>query len=166
MQVSRDVTAGIKDRSVNRLLVAIRFPKTFSKDSAVTKVSNPYFLISGQFDPDDITRDLGIEPSWVERIGDPGPSDALGPRLGAVWVWQPQDDDSDDMGDQLAYLAGALSLKRERVAALSKDFGGTLHVAHLEDRRSSWFLSADTLRLIADLHVNIEYEQVGPKESC
>ena len=108
---------------------------------------SPLFHVSGQFDPDDITLQLEIEPSWILRIGDPGPPDALGPRLGAVWGWQPQDDDSDDVGDQLAFMAGALSLKRDKVASLSRDFQGTLHVYCGHDvKRGSWFLSSDLLR--------------------
>lgn len=127
----------------------------------MNKSFHPYFTISGQFDPDDITLQLEIEPSWVQRIGDPGPPGALGPRLGAVWGWQPQDDDSNDIGDQLAFLAGALSLKRDKVASLSRDFDGTFHVHHRQDvGRSNWFLSSDTLRLIAELQVDIECEQV------
>lgn len=120
---------------------------------------HPYFTLSGQFDPDDITLQLEMEPSWIERIGDPGPAGALGPRLGAVWAWQPQDDDSDDVGDQLAFMAGALSLKRDKVASLSGDFNGKLHV-YYQQGRPSWFLSSDTLRLIADLGVNVEYVEV------
>jgi hypothetical protein len=121
---------------------------------------HPYFKISGQFDPDDITLQLEIEPSWIERIGDPGPPGSAGPRLGAVWVWQPQDDDSDDVGDQLAFLAGALSLKRDKVAALAETFNGTLHVYHSQNlARGGWFLSSNSLRMIADLKVDIECEQ-------
>ena len=127
----------------------------------MNKSFHPYFTISGQFDPDDITPQLEIEPRWIQRIGDPGPPDALGPRLGAVWGWQPQDDDSEDVGDQLAFLAGALSQKRDKVASLSRDFGGTFHVYYRQDvGHGTWFLSSDSLRLIADLQVNIECEQV------
>jgi hypothetical protein len=127
----------------------------------MSQVLHPYFGLSGEFDPDEITRLLEIQPSWVKRIGDPGPPDAIGPRLGAEWCWQPEDDDSDHVGDQLAYLAGALSLKRERVAELSTKFFGTFHVYNQDygaDR--DWFLSAQTLRLIADLHVDIECENI------
>lgn len=125
----------------------------------MTEDSHPYFLLSGEFDPDDITNRLGMEPSWTQKIGDPGPPDALGPRLGAVWAWQAQDDDSDDLGDQLAYMAGTLSMKREEVAALSRDFFGTLHVSRSpRSGRGDWFLSPDLLRLLADLQVAIEAE--------
>lgn len=127
----------------------------------MSQVLHPYFCLSGEFDPDEITRLLEIQPSWVKRIGDPGPPDALGPRLGAEWCWQPEDDDSYDTGDQLAYLAGELSLKRERVAELSQKFFGTFHVYNLVyETKRDWFLSADLLRLIADLHVDIECESI------
>jgi hypothetical protein len=123
----------------------------------MSQALHPYFRLSGEFDPDEITRLLEIQPSWVKRIGDPGPPDALGPRLGAEWCWQPQDDDSDDIGDQLAYLAGAFSLKRERVAELSKKFFGTFHLCGIN---WDWFLSAETVRIIAALHVDIQCENV------
>ena len=125
----------------------------------MTKDSHPYFLLSGQFDPDDITNRLRMEPSWTQKIGDPGPPDALGPRLGAVWAWQAQDDDSDDLGDQLAYMAATLSMKRELVAELSRDFFGTLHVSCTpRSGREGWFLSPDLIRLLVDLRVSIEAE--------
>ena len=125
----------------------------------MTKDFHPYFQLSGQFDPDDITNRLAMEPSWTQKIGDPGPPDALAFRLGAVWAWQAQGDDSDDLGDRLAYMAGTLSLKREAVAALSRDFFGTLHVScSPRSGRESWFLSADLLRRLADLQVAIEAE--------
>jgi hypothetical protein len=121
---------------------------------------HPYFALSGPFDPDDITLQLEMDPTWVERIGDPGPPGASGPRLGAVWAWQPQDD-SDSVGDQLAFMAGALSLKRDKVASLARAFNGKLHVYCQQGAvRASWFLSSNTLRLVADLQVNVECEQV------
>jgi hypothetical protein len=122
---------------------------------------HPYFALRGPFDPDDITLQLEMQPTWVERIGDPGPPDASGPRLGAVWAWQPQDDDSDSVGDQLAFMAGALSLKRDKVISLSRSFNGKLHVHHQQGAGlASWFLSSNTLRLLADLQVDVECEQV------
>ncbi len=125
----------------------------------MTKDFHPYFLLSGQFAPEDITNRLAMKPSWTQKIGDPGPPDALGTRLGAVWAWQPQGDDSDDLGDQLAYMAGTLSMRREEVAALSRKFYGTLHVScSPRSRRGGWFLSTDLLRRLADLQVAIEAE--------
>ena len=127
----------------------------------MNQVLHPYFSLCGEFDPDEITRLLEIQPSWVARIGDPGPVGAICPRLGAEWSWQPEDDDSNDVGDQLAYLAGSLSLNREQVAELSKKFVGTFYVyAQVREGKPNWFLSAGTLRLISDLHVNIECKDV------
>lgn len=132
----------------------------------MSKSFHPYFTISGQFDPNDITLQLEIKPSWVQRIGDSGPPDALGPRRGAVWAWQSENDDSDDVGDQLAFMAGALSLKRDIVASLSRDFQGTFHIYHRQgEGHGNWFLSANMLRQIADLEVDIECEQVPPEDS-
>jgi hypothetical protein len=127
----------------------------------MNQVPHPRFSLQGDFDPDEITHLLEMHPSSIKRIGDPGPPDALGPRLGAEWTWQPEDDDSGDVGDQLAYLAGALSLKREEVADLCRKFFGTFHVCnHIEGTNRNWFVSADTLRLIADLYVDIECENI------
>jgi hypothetical protein len=128
----------------------------------VSQLWHPYFSLIGEFDPDEVTRRLEIEPSWVKRIGDPGPLGATGPRSGSEWAWRPEDDDSDDVGDQLAYLAGALTLKREEVGELSKMFFGTLHVYNeVKVAARDWFSSSDTLRLIADLHVHIECKTVS-----
>lgn len=124
----------------------------------MTRVSHPFFRLSGKFDPDEITKLLDIQPSAVSRIGDPGPPDALGPRVGAEWIWQPVDDDSDHVADQLAYLAGSLSLKCKEVADLSQRFWGTFHVYNQFNH--DWFLPPEALRLIANLHVSIQCENV------
>lgn len=121
---------------------------------------HPYFSLSGEFEPDEITRLLQIQPTSVSRIGDPGPGSTR-PRLGAEWVWQPDSDDSADVGDQLTYLAGELSQRAEEVARLSRKFFGTLRVHNqIDGVKRDWFLSAETLRLLADLHVYIECENV------
>ena len=127
----------------------------------MNQVLHPYFRLSGKFDPDEITRLLEIQPSWLKRIGDVGPPDGLGAMRGAEWCWQSEDDDANHVADQLIFLAGALWLKREIVAELSDKFGGTFHVYN-EDYGANrdWFLSAQTLRLIADLHVDIECEDI------
>ena len=125
----------------------------------MTPVLHPFFRLSGKFDPDEITKLLDIQPSAVSRIGDPGPPDALGPRLGAEWIWQPEGHDSDHVADQLAYLAGSLSLRSKEVAELSQKFWGTFHVYNQFDH--DWFLSPEVLRLIANLQVSIQCNNVG-----
>ncbi len=136
----------------------------------MSQTLHPYFRLSGEFDPDEITRILEIEPSWVARIGDPGPPDAVGPRKGALWVWQPDTDDSNDIGDQLAFLAGSLSQKGESVAKLTKKFDGTFYVFNeVGEARAEWFVSSRVIRLIADLRVDIQGENIGvtrDKELC
>lgn len=123
---------------------------------------HPYFSLSGEFDPDEVSGTLEIQPSAISRIGDPGPPDAIGPRLGAEWFWQPKDDDSDHVGDQLAFLVGALSLKRDKVAELSKKFRGTFHVYNqIDGVKRDWFLSAEVIRKMADLQINIECENIS-----
>jgi hypothetical protein len=127
----------------------------------MSQVLHPYFRLIGKFDPDEITRLLEIQPTWVTRIGDPGPPDAIGPMRGAEWCWQPEDDDSDHVGDQLAYMAGELLSKQERVADLSKKFSGTFHIYNQDyGTQRNWLLSAQLLRLIADLHVDIQCENI------
>ena len=128
----------------------------------MSQVLHPYFSLLGAFDPDEITSFLEREPSLVRRIGDPGPAGATSPRLGAEWIWQPQNDDSDHVEDQLAFLAGALSLKKKEVADLSQTFWGTFHV--YTQTEHTWFLSSDTLRLVADLGVHVECEHVSFEE--
>jgi hypothetical protein len=122
---------------------------------------HPYFSLSGEFDPDEVTRLLQIQPSRVTRTGDPGRKGAIDPRLRTEWTWQPNDDDSRDVGDQLSHLARALSLRSEEVARLSKKFFGTIHVYNrIDGVKRDWFLSSETLRLLADLHVYIECQNV------
>ena len=116
-----------------------------------------YFSLSGDFNPDEITRQLGIEPSWFQRIGDPGPPGALGSRKGAVWCLACDDDDFGDVGDQIISLVVRLMDKSEIVSDLSTRFFGTFNlVAYLNGNYPGFFLMARIVRDLASLNVDVD----------
>ena len=116
-----------------------------------------YFSLSGEFDPDEITQRLGIEPSWCHRIGDPGPPDAKGPRRGAEWCLACADDDFGDVGDQIISLVCKLERKSEIVSELSAKFWGTFYlVAYLDGNYPGFFLSSRFVRDLASLNVDLD----------
>jgi hypothetical protein len=120
-----------------------------------------YFSLSGTFNPDEITQQLGIEPSWVQRIGDPGPPGAMGPRKGAEWCLACADDDGGDVADQIISIIRRLSPKALTVAELVTKFEATIYlVAYLKGNYRGFFLSASVVRDLADLNVDVECEYI------
>jgi Domain of unknown function (DUF4279) len=120
-----------------------------------------YFSLSGNFDPDEITQQLGIEPSWAHRIGDPGPLNAVGPRLGAEWCLATDEDAYGDVADQIIFLLDRLKWSTEAVASLASKFTATFKLAaYLDSNYPSWFLSSEFVRQLAALNVDLDCKYI------
>jgi hypothetical protein len=120
-----------------------------------------YFRLSGDFDPDDISKQLGLSPTWVQRIGDPGPPDAIGPSKGAEWCLACVDDEYGDVSDQILVLVSQLSSKAAVVAELSTKFDGTFNlVAYLNGTYPGFFLMASIVRDLASLNVDLDCKYI------
>ena len=120
-----------------------------------------YFSLSGDFDPDDISKKLGLSPTWVQRIGDPGPPDAIGPRSGAEWCLACTDDEYGDIADQIIMLVTTLKSKAATVAELSPKFDGRFNlVAYLNGNYPGFFLMASIVRDLASLNVDLDCKYI------
>jgi len=122
-----------------------------------------HFCLSGEFDPDLITQQLGIQPSWVLRIGDPGPPGARGTRKGAEWCLAADEEwvANGDVSDQIISLVTRLKRKSDTVTELCMKFDGTIKlVAHLNGNYPGFFLMASVIRDLANLNVDVDCNYV------
>jgi hypothetical protein len=119
-----------------------------------------YFSLRGDFEPDDISRQLGLNPTWSQRKGDIHPGSGR-PRLNDEWCLACADDDFGDVGDQIISLVVKLTPKATTVAELSTKFDGTMHlVAYLNGNYPGFFLTASILRDLASLNVDLNCEYI------
>jgi hypothetical protein len=119
-----------------------------------------YFSLSGDFEPDEISRQIGVEPSWFQRKGDINPGSGR-PRLGAEWCLACTDDEYGDVADQIIMLVTKLKSKANVVAELSPKFFGTLNlVAYLNGTYPGFFLMASVVRDLASLNVDLDCKYI------
>ena len=79
-----------------------------------------YFMISGIFDPDEITKRLGLEPYKVHRIGEKIPS---GKQLDhAMWMYGKCEEYSIELTKQVEKTIFGLLNKIDELNQISKEF--------------------------------------------
>ena len=126
------------------------------------------FRLSGDFDPDQITRSLKIEPTWIARIGDPGPRDRSTNRTTASWCLSAKEASSGDIADQLIELLVALRDSVELVAEFAARYNGIIELISFRDSpQDAWFLSAEVMGDLARLCVPVRCwnETIGQHEA-
>ena len=119
-----------------------------------------YFSLLGDFEPDDISRQLGLSPTWFDRKGDISPVSGR-PMQAAKWCLACTDDEYGDVADQIIMLVTKLKSKAATVAELSTKFSGTFKlVAYLNGNYPGFFLMARIVRDLASLDVDIDCKYI------
>jgi hypothetical protein len=124
-----------------------------------------HFELSGDFDPDEITRLLGIEPSWTHRKGELRYEDAHGPSTVSAWILYCSPDCGGEVQDQLVWLLMLLWPKRDIVKKLCDEFFGWLKLyAYLDGDSMGFMLDQNKLLLLHSLGVSIECEYIHARD--
>jgi hypothetical protein len=119
-----------------------------------------YFSLRGDFEPDDISQQLGLNPTWSQRKGDIHPGSGR-PRLNDEWCVACAEDDFGDVADQISSLVTKLLPKAATVAELSTKFDGTMYlVAYLNGNYPGFFLHASIMRDLVSLNVDLDCEYI------
>jgi hypothetical protein len=83
-----------------------------------------YFRFYGDsFDPDEITRRLGIQPTIRFRPGDPITKDGQGRRRGYGWMLKVDGRDTIEIADMLHELQQRVSVPAQKVREVCSDLG-------------------------------------------
>jgi len=124
-----------------------------------------HFELSGNFDPDEITRLLGIEPSWIHRKGGMLYEDSHGPSRISVWVLYCFPDSGGEVGDQISTLLTILWPKRDIVKKLCDEFFGCFNVyAYLDGNSMGFSLSQGRLLQLHSLGISVQCEYIHARD--
>jgi hypothetical protein len=106
--------------------------------------------------PPSVTAELGIQPTKVIRVGDPGP---LGPAPIPVWMWQALKDDGSEKWNELeAGLQTVIDAFRSRkatLAELKQHWEVLLFCGYFTDELGGPTLSPKLLRELGDLGIEL-----------
>jgi hypothetical protein len=124
-----------------------------------------HFELSGDFNPDDITRLLGIEPSWIHHKGELWSADAHGPSKVSVWVLYCLPDAGGEVMDQIVSLLSILRPKHDVVKKLCTDFFGSFNLyAYLDGGSMGFSLDQGDLRELHSLGISLECEYIYARD--
>jgi hypothetical protein len=124
-----------------------------------------YFELTGNFDPDEITRLLDLEPSWIHRKGGLLYDDSHGPSTISVWALYCFPDAGGELSTQLVYLLSVLWPKREIVKTLCSEFFGCFKLyAYLDGSSEGFMLDQGKLLQLHTLGASLECEYIYARD--
>jgi len=124
-----------------------------------------HFELSGDFDPDEITRLLDIEPSWIHRKGGLRYEDSHGPSTVSAWILYCMEDVGGEVGDQISSLLFKLRPKHDIVKKLCTDYFGWFKLyAYLDGSSTGFLLKQSKLRELHSLGVSVDCEYIYARD--
>jgi hypothetical protein len=124
-----------------------------------------HFELSGDFDPDEITRLLGIEPSWIHRKGGLRYEDSHGPSTRSAWLLYCFPDAGGEVSSQLVFLLSILWPKRDIVKKLCSDFFGWFKLyAYLDGSSMGFMLDQGMLLKLHSLGASLDCEYIYARD--
>ena len=115
-----------------------------------------YFHVRGPFDPDDITRRLGVTPTKTAREGD-AIGDTSKKRQCSLWALHSRLGPSASLEEHVKDVLDQLDANREAFEQLSRDFDGTMQlVGYFQDVNPGVHFDAEIVRRNADYGLCID----------
>jgi hypothetical protein len=125
-----------------------------------------HFKLRGDFDPDEITRRLRLEPSWVMRKGIdwlPGAQHAI---RESIWVLNCPVDACGEFPSQIVMLIAELTSRYSELEKVAKEFKGTFNlVAYRDVDMGTFWISSEVLQKIASLNFDINIDLIDSKDA-
>jgi hypothetical protein len=122
------------------------------------------FTLSGDFDPDEITKQLGIAPDWVARKGEYTVEGAQYPIKVSIWVLNCALDDGCDTAAQIHTLLFGLSNKLALAGELAAKYSGTFNLVGCPGSIRGFWIEAADVRRLADLNIDIDCKYVDAED--
>jgi hypothetical protein len=109
-----------------------------------------YFHVRGSFDPDDITRRVGVSPTEIKREGD-----AIGPtsktRPCNLWALHSRVNPSAPLDEHVRDVLDQLDSNKVAFEKVSRELGGTMQlVGYFRDVNPGVHFDLETVRRSAD----------------
>jgi hypothetical protein len=117
-----------------------------------------YFYVAGAFDPDEITRRVGVPPSETARAGDAIGSIKL-KRRNSLWTLRSRLQPSGDLNQHVRDVLDQLGTNRLAFEVLSHEFGGIIViVGYSQDYAPAVSLDQDTIGWLARYAVRLDMD--------
>jgi uncharacterized protein DUF4279 len=85
-----------------------------------------YFYVTGSFEPDDITRKVGIAPTYAVKVGQPGRY--IKNAKCSHWELRSRLDVKEELELHVKDVLDQMDANRSAVEALSRELGGTMEL--------------------------------------
>lgn len=131
---------------------------TYDRPSKPEQEPYAYFCVAGAFEPDEITRRLGVLPSETARAGD-----AIGKghlkRQNSLWVLRSRLQSSGDVDLHVENVLDQLDTNRSGFAELSRELGGIIAIVGFSrDYAPAISLEQGTVGRLAQYALRLEVE--------
>ena len=115
-----------------------------------------YFSITGSFDPEEITRRAGIEPSDAWRKGDKHPTNGLERRF-SRWSLRSRLPEESELEVHVADVLEQLDLRSEAFDALSNEYGGRMQlVGYFHTHYPGLYFERSVVQRLAKYHLEMD----------
>ena len=115
-----------------------------------------YFHVRGSFEPDDITRRVGVKPTEIAREGDPVGKSSKG-RPCSLWALHSRLGPPASLEEHIRDVLDQLNTNKPEFEALSRDFGGTMQlVGYFRDVNPGVHFDSEIVRRSADYGLCID----------
>jgi Domain of unknown function (DUF4279) len=124
-----------------------------------------HFELTGDFDPDEITRLLDIDPSWIHRKGGLWYEESHGPSKVSGWVLYCLPDCGGEVDSQIVTLLSTLWPKRDIVKKLCSDYFGCFNLyAYLDGNSMGFSLDQGQLLQLHSLGISLQCEYIHARD--
>jgi Domain of unknown function (DUF4279) len=115
-----------------------------------------YFHVRGSFDPDDITRRLGVKATKVAREGDPVQKTSK-KRPCSLWELHSRLGTSAPLEEHVKHVLDQLDMNKPAFEEISKTFGGTMQlVGYFRDVNPGVHFDSEIVKRIAHYGFDID----------
>ena len=114
-----------------------------------------YFHVSGSFDPDEITQDLGVTPTETAREGGVGRYSKKRPC--SLWALHSRLERNAPLEDQVKDVLDQLDANKPAFEKLSRDLGGTMQlVGYFQECSPGLGLDVEIVRRMASYELTLD----------
>lgn len=129
----------------------------------VTMLRSTFLLSADEFDPEEVTRRLGLLPTRTWRLGDPVPGTLLR-RKSTAWLIDSGKEATVDLAEQATRVLGPAFSQESAVSRLRQELGLTVTLScavYLENERPDIHFSPDLLIGLTRLRAEIDVAVYG-----
>jgi hypothetical protein len=131
---------------------------TYDRPSKPEQEPYAYFCVAGAFEPDEITRRVGVKPAEIARAGDSIGSTQI-KRRNSLWALYSRLQSSGDLDQHVRDVLDQLDTSRSAFAELSRELGGIIVIVGFSrDYAPAISLEQETVGRLAQYALRLDVE--------